>query len=266
MILSEYTTLEEKLVKFLNCEMKDFQAREVTLALRCYDIIMRMRVQAHDQQIDLGAKPESPVEKLHRLTRMRSGSWTDESKRRLLERHLMTLIHDDLSKINLLAIQTEAEKLQGAMDEIDKMSGKKEPKVLSVVNAGGAAEGSDEKIAEMQKQISQLKHQMNQQQRRDGGGKGGPGKNRHARPPLSKAEKAIVKASKALDGFCSSYNLAFYKDKSCTHEMGMRSCQENREHWAKVNDEEAKECKKCHDTAHLLSQNMINEIEKEASE
>jgi len=33
-----------------------------------------------------------------------------------------------------------------------------------------------------------------------------------------------------------------------------------------VNDEEAKECKKCHDTAHLLSQNMIGEIEKEASE
>ena len=121
-------------------------------------------------------------------------------------------------------------------------------------------------MAEMQKQISQLKHQLNQQQRRDGGGKGGPGKNRHARPPLSKAEKAIVKASKALGGFCSSYNLAFYKDKSCTHEMGMRSCQENREHWAKVNDEEVKECKKCHDTAHLLSQNMINEIEKEASE
>ena len=123
--------------------MKDFQAREVTLALRCYDIIIRMRAQAHDQQIDLGAKPESPVEKLHRLITMRSGSF---------------------------------------------------------------------------------------------------------------------------GGFCSSYNLAFYKDKSCTHEMGMRSCQENREHWAKVNDEEAKECKKCHDTAHLLSQNMINEIEKEASE
>ena len=63
--LSEYKTLEEKLAKFLNCEMKDFQAREVTLALRCYDITMRMRAQAHDQQIDLGAKPESPVEKLH---------------------------------------------------------------------------------------------------------------------------------------------------------------------------------------------------------
>ena len=44
--------------------------------------------------------------------------------------------------------------------------------------------------------------------------------------------------------------------------MGMRRCQENREHWAKVNDEEAKECKKCHDTAHLLSQNMLDEIEK----
>ena len=63
----------------------------------------------------------------------------------------MPSIHDDLSKINLLAIQTEAEKLQGAMDEIDKMSRKKEPEVLSVVNAGGAAEGSDEKMAEMQK-------------------------------------------------------------------------------------------------------------------
>ena len=37
----------------------------------------------------------------------------------------------------------------------------------------------------------------------------------------------------------------------------------------KVNDEEAKECKKCHDwhdTEHLLSQNTIDEIEKEASE
>ena len=55
-------------------------------------------------------------------------------------------------------------------------------------------------------------------------------------------------------------------DKSCTHELGLRHCQENREHWAKVNDEEVKECNKCHDTAHLLSQNMIDEIEKEASE
>ena len=74
---------------------------------------------------------------------MRSESWADETKRRLLEKHIMPLIHDDVSKINLLAVQ---------------------------------------------------------------------------------------------------------------------------EHWAKVNDEEAKECKKCHDTAHLLSQNMLNEIEKEASE
>ena len=264
--LHEYRTLEENLRKFLDREMKDFQAREVTLALRWYDIIMRMRAQAYEQQIDLGAKPESPVEKLRRLVLTMSESWTDETKRRLVVTYIMPLMNDDVSKINLLAVQTEAEKLQGAMDEIDQKSGKKEPKVLSVVDTGSAADGHAEEVAEMRKEITQLKHQLKQQPRRDGGGKGDPGKSRHARPPLSKAERAIVKASKALNGFCSSYNLAFYKDKSCTHEMGMRCCQENREHWAKVNDEEAKECKKCHDTAHLLSQIMINEIEKEASE
>ena len=244
----------------------------MTLALRWYEIIERMRDQAHDQNIDVGAKPESPVEFLRRLSRLRTKSWTDEMKRQLLEERLMPMMRDDISKIDLLAIQAEAEKLQGAMDEIDQKSKEKEPKVLSVVNTGGAADGSNEKIAEMQKEISQLKQkykqalQLGQKNRRDGDGKGGPGRNRHARPPLSKTEKAIVKASKVLDGFCSSYNLAFYKDKSCTHELGMRHCQENREHWAKVNDEEVKECNKCHDTAHLLSQNMIDEIEKEASE
>jgi hypothetical protein len=270
--LSGYKAIKENLLKFLDCELKDFRAKNVTLALRWYEIIERMRDQAHDQNIDVGAKPESPVEFLRRLSRLRTKSWTDEMKRQLLEERLMPMMRDDISKIDLLAIQAEAEKLQGAMDEIDQKSKEKEPKVLSVVNTGGAADGSNEKIAEMQKEISQLKQkykqalQLGQKNRRDGDGKGGPGRNRHARPPLSKTEKAIVKASKVLDGFCSSYNLAFYKDKSCTHELGMRHCQENREHWAKVNDEEVKECNKCHDTAHLLSQNMIDEIEKEASE